>query len=346
MKIGVYGGSFNPCHLMHKEVVLRLLNGGYLDKIVIVPAGDYYFKLDLIKAVERLEMLKLMFEGDDRVEFSDYEFKNSLIRTYRTLDHLQEIYKDDKLYFITGGDNLLQIHTWKNIDYILNKYNFLVIERKGIDISNVLEKYKDYNGEFLCVDLNLEGISSTKVRQYINEENYEECKKLIDQKVLDYIIENRFYHNDYVEKNEYISDEEYLKDYKDNYDKMSITTDITLFGVSDISKNNYRHLDKKAFSILLVKRNKPPFMNKWSLPGGFLSYDESLLDCAKRVLYVETNLNNIYLEQLYTFGEINRDIRSRVLSCGYLGLVDKNLIDNKFIKISTFYQYIFSFVLC
>ena len=57
---------------------------------------------------------------------------------------------------------------------------------------------------------------------------------------------------------------------------MSVTADITLFSVSDIEKKNYRQIDQKAFSILLVKRNTPPFMGKWCLPGGFLSLDETL----------------------------------------------------------------------
>ncbi|MGM9969379.1 MAG: nicotinate (nicotinamide) nucleotide adenylyltransferase [Anaeroplasma sp.] len=332
MKIGVYGGSFNPCHLMHKKLVLSLLENDFFDRIIVVPTGNYYKKSNLLKGEERIKMLELMFKDNPRVIICDYEFKNNLICTYRSLDYLQNMYKGDKIYFILGSDNLKSFHTWKKYEYILNNYNLLVIKRKNIDITNELEKYKSYDGEILCVDLDLDSTSSSMIRDCFAKYDDEVAAKYLDESVYKYIIQKGFYHPNYKEdsKLEYLSDEDFLKQYDSNsYEKMSITTDITLFGISDISKDNYRHLNKKAFSVLLVKRNTPPFMGKWCLPGGFLSLDETLQDCAKRVLFTETNLENIYLEQLYTFSDIDRDIRARVLSCSYLGLVDKNKINTK-----------------
>ena len=80
-------------------------------------------------------------------------------------------------------------------------------------------------------------------------------------------------------------------------------------------------------SILLVKRDDYPFKDKWCLPGGFLDIKEDLEDCPKRVLERETNLKDIYLEQLYTFGEVNRDPRMRIVSTAYMALIDKNSLD-------------------
>lgn len=332
MKIGVYGGSFNPCHLMHKRLVTKLLEDNYFDRIVIIPTGNYYRKSNLLKGEERINMLEIMFKDNPRVIISDYEFKNNLICTYRSLDYLQNLYKGDKLYFILGSDNLLNFHTWKRYEYILDSYNLLVIKRKNVNIDIEIEKYSAYKGDLECIDLDLDGISSSDIRDALQKKNYEYAKTLLDNNVYEYIMKHGFYNPDYKEDQllDNISDEEFLKNYNsDSYEKMSVTTDITLFSVSDIVKDNYRQLNKKAFSVLLVKRNTPPFMGKWCLPGGFLSLDETLIDCAKRVLFTETNVDDVYLEQLYTFSDIDRDIRARVLSCSYLGLVDKNLIVNK-----------------
>ena len=128
----------------------------------------------------------------------------------------------------------------------------------------------------------------------------------------------------------YKSEKEFLKAYDSSiYDKLSMTTDILLFSVSDVSSDNYRKTSEKVMSVLLVKRDNYPFKDKWCLPGGFLQIDEELEDCPKRILAEEANLHNIYMEQLYTFGEVNRDPRMRIVSTAYMALVDKNNIKEK-----------------
>lgn len=332
MRIGVYGGSFNPCHLMHKKLVLKLLDDNVFDRIIILPTGNFYKKSNLLKGEERMKMLEIMFENNPKVIISDYEFKNNLICTYRSLDFLSNLYKGDSIYFILGGDNLLNFNTWKRYEYILDNYNLLVIKRKNVDIDNKLIEFSKYKGDIKVLDLDLSDISSSKIRDDLYNNRLSDAEGKLDSNVFSYIIKKGLYQRDYKPLSicEYMSDEEFLKTYNsDSYEKMSVTADITLFSVSDIEKKNYRQIDQKAFSILLVKRNTPPFMGKWCLPGGFLSLDETLEDCANRVLITEANLNNIYLEQLYTFSDVDRDIRTRVLSASYIGLVDKNKITDK-----------------
>ena len=103
-----------------------------------------------------------------------------------------------------------------------------------------------------------------------------------------------------------------------------MTVDILVLSVSNEEVSNYRKTDKKKMSILLVNRNDYPFKDKWCLPGGFVGIDEELEDAPIRVLKRETNLDNIYLEQLYTFGSVNRDPRMRIVSTSYMALIDKN----------------------
>ena len=94
---------------------------------------------------------------------------------------------------------------------------------------------------------------------------------------------------------QYLSEEEFLKDYDSSkFEKLSMTADILIFSVSDGVQENYRKLNEKHFSVLLVKRKQHPFKDMWCLPGGFIGIDETSEDAAKRVLARETNLHNIY----------------------------------------------------
>ncbi len=140
---------------------------------------------------------------------------------------------------------------------------------------------------------------------------------------------------------DYKSEEEFLKDYNVSiFDRPSVTSDIVLFSVSSEGQDNYRKLSKKYFSVLLVKRKNYPFKDKWCLPGGFIRMDETTEEAARRVLADETNLHNVFLEQLYTFDSIDRDPRCRVLSVAYMGLVDKNKLDDSLFENASWFNII------
>ena len=129
----------------------------------------------------------------------------------------------------------------------------------------------------------------------------------------------------------YKTEEEFLQAYNPKeFDQLSMTADILLISVSDQEQANYRKTSKKMMSILFVKREDYPYKDKWCLPGGFLDPNtETLEECAKRVLKKETNLSNIFLEQLYTFDAVKRDPRTRVVSTAYMALVDKKRLTDK-----------------
>ncbi|MCI8778800.1 MAG: NUDIX hydrolase [Bacilli bacterium] len=138
---------------------------------------------------------------------------------------------------------------------------------------------------------------------------------------------------------QYKSEEEFLRHYDSSkFEKLSMTTDIIIFSVSDSLTDNYRKLSEKHFSVLLVKRNDYPFKDKWCLPGGFVGIQETLDDAAKRILASETNLHNIYIEQLYTFGNVNRDPRMRIVSTAYMALIDKNMLNEKIPKNASWFN--------
>ena len=80
-------------------------------------------------------------------------------------------------------------------------------------------------------------------------------------------------------------------------------------------------LKNNAIQVLLVKRLNEPFKGKWAIPGGYIRLSENLDEAAVRILKEKTNVDNIYLEQLYTFGDPNRHPNSRVITCAYFALV-------------------------
>lgn len=128
----------------------------------------------------------------------------------------------------------------------------------------------------------------------------------------------------------YNSEEEFLKDYDSSiFEKLSMTVDILVISVSNEETSNYRKTDKKKMSILLVKRDDYPYKDKWCLPGGFVDINEDIEEAPIRVLKRETNVDNIYLEQLYTFGSVDRDPRMRIVSTSYMALIDKNKLEGK-----------------
>ncbi|OMG01128.1 NUDIX domain-containing protein [Paenibacillus sp. FSL R7-0337] len=125
-----------------------------------------------------------------------------------------------------------------------------------------------------------------------------------------------------------LNEEQFLKNYNaGNYERPSVTVDMLIFTVMEQEQDNYRKLADKSLQLLLIQRGEHPFLGQWALPGGFVGISESVEEAARRELYSETNINNIYMEQLYTWGEVDRDPRMRVISCSYMALVDRKALD-------------------
>lgn len=87
--------------------------------------------------------------------------------------------------------------------------------------------------------------------------------------------------------------------------------------------------EEKNVQVLLVQRRLPPFKGEWALPGGFVEINESLDDAALRELREETGIDNAYIQQLRSFGEVDRDPRGRIISVAYFALVRKETLKIK-----------------
>ncbi len=97
------------------------------------------------------------------------------------------------------------------------------------------------------------------------------------------------------------------------YDRPSVTVDVVIFTLLE-----------RELNVLLVQRKHWPYEGYWAIPGGFINMDEGLEQAARRELEEETGMRDVYLEQLYTFGNPKRDPRTRVISVAYFALISSD----------------------
>lgn len=191
MKIGIFGGSFNPPHKIHQKIANYLVKNNYLDKVIFVPTGSNYKKPYLASEQDRYNMLKLMIGNVSYLDISTYEF-GKLTHTYQTLDHFKKHYKDDEIYFICGSDNLKEIKTWKRYQYILSNYKLLVIRRNGESITDILSELKSYQDNIIVIDDIKSSLSSTSIRKRFKDDKKLVKDENIDSKVFEYIKNNLY----------------------------------------------------------------------------------------------------------------------------------------------------------
>lgn len=111
--------------------------------------------------------------------------------------------------------------------------------------------------------------------------------------------------------------------YYSEHEKFHVAVDSIIFGYDE---------EGRELKVLLLKRKFQPAMGEWSLMGGFLNANESVDEAAKRILHQLTGLSDVYMEQLYTFGEVERDPGARIISVAYFALIKINASDLELVK--------------
>ncbi|MCQ8211264.1 nicotinate (nicotinamide) nucleotide adenylyltransferase [Cetobacterium somerae] len=162
MKIGIYGGSFNPIHNGHIYMAKFIIDYLKLDKLLIIPVGIPSHREKLMVSGElRLEMCKLAFKLDPKIEVLDLEVKsNKLSFTYDTLLKIIKKYPNNEYFEIIGEDSGAYFHKWKKYQEILKLSKVVVLQREGY--TTLL---KDPN--LLQVKNPFLNYSSTRVRESI-----------------------------------------------------------------------------------------------------------------------------------------------------------------------------------
>lgn len=214
MKIGFFGGTFDPVHTEHVKICLNVKDELHLDKIIVMPAGNPPHKAHkMTDKIHRLNMTKLAFKDCGFVEVSDYEVnKEEPSFTYLTLQYLKDIYPKDELYLIIGSDNINEFYAWKNPEIILEIATLVVSQRIGNKVmeSTVNAFIRKYGKTPIILKNYGSNVSSTQMRAFLEfrlEDDY------IPKNVYDYIVKNDLYHErcEFVEKiRTYLTEKRYI----------------------------------------------------------------------------------------------------------------------------------------
>jgi len=196
MKIGLFGGTFDPIHTAHIELANIVLEEFSLDKIIFIPSGKSYFKNNVTNKWARYEMVKLAIASFPKFDISDIEtkrFGNSY--ACNTVKTLKKIYPENTFFWIMGSDSFLELPTWKNYNYLLKNLNFIVYMRPGDSLVNLEITSKKYKDEFHTSISLIENakyyISSSEIREHIHDKDF--SFKTLPQGVENYIKKNNIY---------------------------------------------------------------------------------------------------------------------------------------------------------
>lgn len=195
MKIGLFGGTFDPIHIGHLIVMENVLNFMNLDKIIILPSSNPPHKLnkDKTDVKLRVDMVKKAIENNNRIILSTFEADNNeVIYGYQTINYFKEKYSADEFYYIMGEDSFMNIESWKNYKDLLRE-NLIVFARSSIDSqSSLVKKVKETNKENIHLINNLNiNISSTLIRNLLKDGK--SIRYLVTDNVYDFIMENKLY---------------------------------------------------------------------------------------------------------------------------------------------------------
>ena len=213
-RTGIFGGTFNPVHREHIRLAKMAVEELNLDKLIIMPTYQPPHKATApLPAEHRLKMLRRAFSGEQKIEISDYEIeKKGTSYTYLTVEHFKK-QTGAHLFFIVGGDMLVNFKTWKYPERILAVCDLAVFEREQVftDFEKEREYFKQVFGkEFIKLNFVGKNFSSTKLRVYSAFSL--PLDELTAPAVSEYIKENNLYSgNEYIEYAKKVLPEKRLK---------------------------------------------------------------------------------------------------------------------------------------
>ena len=197
MSIVIYGGAFNPPLNSHFAIAEQLMNQYVeIEKVIFVPVGKTYGKPGLIENEHRYKMLEAVINKNEKFELSDIEMKQSYVmNTIETMDKMQEEYKNEEIYFLTGSDNLKELSTWPHAQELLSRYKIIAKTRENDNIQEIIENdelLKKYKEQIRTVNEEIRSnYSSTYVRKQIKEQK--SVRYLMPDEVYEYIKQNQLY---------------------------------------------------------------------------------------------------------------------------------------------------------
>ncbi|RDU66970.1 nicotinate (nicotinamide) nucleotide adenylyltransferase [Helicobacter didelphidarum] len=151
MNLAIFGGSFDPPHNAHIEIVEFLLKQSYIDQLIILVAYLNPFKrVYRFQASKRLEWLKKIFKNNTKVLCSDYEIlQGKSTPSIQSVRYFQKYYSPERIFFVIGADNLFLLPQWQEFEALKNMVEFLVFQREICDceynkeLQAIQHKYKE-----------------------------------------------------------------------------------------------------------------------------------------------------------------------------------------------------------
>lgn len=168
LKIGLFGGSFDPVHNAHLKLAQAAMKELGLGKVIFIPAKYPPHKLGkkLAPAARRVRMLSAALKGCPHFTISRLELnKNRPAYTYQTAAVFKKMFPKAKLYFIIGTDSFVELNTWKNIDKLLETIQFVSGKRPGVKP----KRRAPYADRVKMLKAKLPAVSSTQVRKLASE---------------------------------------------------------------------------------------------------------------------------------------------------------------------------------
>ena len=136
MRIGIFGGSFDPIHIGHAIIAHHIISNGFVDQLWLMVSPMNPLKTDKKQQVidtDRLRMVEMVSNSLDHVETSAFEFTMPRPSyTIDTINALQQKFPDDEFYLVIGADNWLVFDRWRNSEEILAKYHLIIYPRLGL----------------------------------------------------------------------------------------------------------------------------------------------------------------------------------------------------------------------
>lgn len=191
MRIGIFGGSFDPIHTGHAIIAQHIIGSGAVDRLWMMVSPMNPLKVDKKQQVadtDRLRMVEMVTRPMEGVETSAFEFTMPRPSyTIDTLNALQAKFPDDELFLVIGGDNWQVFGQWRNSEEILAKYHVLVYPRLGYEV-NIPDDIKD---RVSLVDAPIIELSSTQIRERLAQGH--SVRYYVPDEVLGYIERHQLY---------------------------------------------------------------------------------------------------------------------------------------------------------
>lgn len=196
MRIGIYGGSFNPVHNGHIHLARAAADEFALDRIYLVPSkrSPHRSSGEYVAEEDRLEMLRLACGCDERLSVSDYEMKTDRVSySIYTVEHFRKKFPDSELFMLVGSDMLLCFDEWYRFGDILAQVTLCVVSRQGGDMDELEKKASELRkyGNILISSAKPLEISSTEIRKKIAKNSNFAC--YLDENVVQYIRSRELY---------------------------------------------------------------------------------------------------------------------------------------------------------